>query len=235
MSMNRTCYPLLLAPDAGSISVDCSIANGHRYKKGLSETIAYSHLIGEGLDMLRDDVSVTIDGTRYEPDLVFLNESRNIRIDIEVDEPYSAKGMPTHFCDERGVSKDEQRNRRFCTHGWYVLRFTEEQLFRFPASCASIIANLLYSLGEIKTVPERLRKAPALEPVPQWTREEARQMSEKGYRNGYIGFSPGEYDLLRDRGAIASIGFSMLSDVLRNPKAMKAVLTSGNIRNLIKH
>lgn len=235
MMMQRNCYPLLLHPAAGSETLSHSISTGHRYKKGLSETIAYSHLIGSGMDMLRDDVCVSIDGVRYEPDLVYINESRGIYIDIEMDEPYSAKGIPTHFCNENGVSKDERRNMRFCSHGWHVLRFSEEQLFRIPDSCARMIAELLVSLGEMDVVPERLKQAPSLEHVTQWTEAEALQMHAENYRDSYIGFTPGKHSLLKDSAAILEIGRSMLLDVLRNPKAANAVLTRGNFRNLFKH
>ncbi|MCQ2136770.1 MAG: endonuclease domain-containing protein, partial [Bacteroidales bacterium] len=174
--MERICYPMSLAPGGDVRPESQYISVGHSYKKGLSETIAYSHLIGAGMDMLRDDVSVTIDGTRYEPDLVYMNESRGIYIDIEVDEPYSAKGKPTHYCREDGVPKDERRNMSFQAHGWHVLRFTEEQLFRFPEGCARMIAQLLVSLGEMDAIPQGLLHSSELEPVPQWTYEESRQM-----------------------------------------------------------
>lgn len=232
--MNRISYPLLIAPSAGIPSGRHFISTGHRYKKGLSETIAYSHLIGAGMDMLRDDVCVTIDGVRYEPDLVYINDSRGVYIDIEVDEPYSAKGRATHFCGENGVPRDERRNIRFSSQGWHVLRFTEEQLFRFPDSCSRIIAELLVGLGEMDVIPERLMQAPYLEPVLQWTEAEALQMHAEDYRRGYIGFTPGNHNLLNDHRAILAIGRSMLVDILRNPRASKAVLTRGNIKNLLK-
>lgn len=233
--MNRLSYPIYVSPEIDSLSEGQSISTGHRYKKGLSETIAYSHLIGAGMDMLRDDVCVTIDGVRYEPDLVYMNESRGIYLDIEVDEPYSAKGKPTHFCSESGIPKDGKRNRAFCSHGWHVIRFTEEQLFRYPKGCARLIAELLVSLDEMDAVPERLIPTPSLESVLQWTEEEALQMFATDYRRNYIGFTPGKHNLLKDRGAIVAIGASMLADVLQNPKAMKAVLTYGNMVNLLKH
>lgn len=233
--MNRLSYPIYVSPEIDSLSEGQFISTGHRYKKGLSETIAYSHLIGAGMDMLRDDVCVTIDGVRYEPDLVYMDESRGIYLDIEVDEPYSAKGKPTHFCSESGIPKDEKRNRAFCSHGWYVIRFTEEQLFRYPESCARLIAEILVRLGEMDTVPERLSQAPDLDPVPQWSEEEAKRMCVRDYRKTYIGFTPGKHDLLKDCSAIMAIGESMLADVLQNPNAVKAVLTYGNIANLFKY
>jgi hypothetical protein len=42
-------------------------------------------------------VPVRIDKHNYEPDMVYLNEEKGVCIDIEVDEPYSASGRPTHY------------------------------------------------------------------------------------------------------------------------------------------
>lgn len=95
-----------------------------------------------------------------------------------------------------------------------------------------MIAQLLVRLGEMDAIPQGLLHSAELEPVPQWTYEESRQMCASRFRNSYIGFTPGNHYLLKDHDAIMSIGKSMLTDVLRNPKELKAVLTPGNIKNL---
>lgn len=61
----------------------------------------------------------------YFPDISFVDQEKNIYIDIEVDEPYSKSGIPTHFSENKN---DSQRDMYFNENGWNVLRFSENQV-----------------------------------------------------------------------------------------------------------
>jgi len=61
----------------------------------------------------------------YYPDIAFIDVEKDILIDIEIDEPYSRSKIPTHFI---GDLNDIQRNKFFTANGWYVIRFSENQV-----------------------------------------------------------------------------------------------------------
>jgi very-short-patch-repair endonuclease len=61
----------------------------------------------------------------YFPDISYIDEEKNILIDIEIDEPYTRSGIPTHFLDN---TNDIQRNTFFTDNGWHVIRFSENQV-----------------------------------------------------------------------------------------------------------
>lgn len=70
-------------------------------KTGASELAVFSHVFGLDLEKIREDVSVTIGGHRYEPDLAYIDKENGVYVDIEIDEPYSSFHRPTHFITER--------------------------------------------------------------------------------------------------------------------------------------
>ena len=75
----------------------------------------------------------------YTPDFAYIDRVLNLYIDIEIDEPYVYKtGEPTHFKESW---KDNQRNGFFLGRGWVVIRFSEEQVVRWPKSCCKQVAE----------------------------------------------------------------------------------------------
>lgn len=61
----------------------------------------------------------------YYPDISFIDYSNNIFIDIEIDEPYSKSGKPTHYAYN---IEDTQRDTFFIKNGWNLIRFSENQV-----------------------------------------------------------------------------------------------------------
>jgi len=54
----------------------------------------------------------------YTPDFAYIDQGLNLRIDIEIDEPYVYHtGKPTHYVES---SKDSKRNNFFINKGWVV-------------------------------------------------------------------------------------------------------------------
>jgi hypothetical protein len=118
--------------------------------------------------------------TMYYPDFVYHDARINLFIDIEIDEPYiSYTGEPIHYVD----SRDELRNWRFCDEGWVVIRFAEEQIFRYPELCCDLIQHVADS---ISTSRETNLSKYSLPKVSQWTRDEAHKMAFLRYRHTYI-------------------------------------------------
>jgi hypothetical protein len=187
-------YPIILLPSEKT-TLRFSISAAKKNKKtGASELVAFSYVLDLGLECIREDISVVIEGYRYEPDLVYINKEKNIFVDIEIDEPYSGGHHPTHYITSKGVHKDARRNELFCKAGWYVVRFTERQMFCETKACMRVLFNLLLSEQAIETIPERLQNAEALKSEPCWTAEESKQKSHSIYRKTYLGYNPVQMD-----------------------------------------
>lgn len=119
----------------------------------------------------------------YRADFAYIDPEVPLYIDIEIDEPYGYKtGEPIHFL---GRDKDEIRNNFFLSKGWVVIRFAEEQVCLHPKSCCKAIAQVV-SVITGEPVPPQLIQVPDLQPILQWTLEEALQMAESNYRNRYL-------------------------------------------------
>lgn len=109
----------------------------------------------------------------------------NLRIDIELDEPYDLHDfVPRHYLEDRS---DSQRDNLMLQAGWVVVRFAEKQAATEPLNCAAFVIDLINSL--VKAVSIEIPRGARLRPVPvrKWTRIAAEQLAGKGYREGYIG------------------------------------------------
>lgn len=186
-------YPIILSPHTTPVLTDRPFSistHGKNKKVGASELVAFSKVVRLGLDCIREDISVVIGGHRYEPDLVYINKEKGIYIDIEIDEPYSGGHHPTHYITDNGQHKDTQRNETFCNAGWYVVRFTERQMFCQTKDCMRLLFGLLVELGAEEDIPISLQKAthPSASQCP--TANEAIKLSHQGYRKTYLGYNP---------------------------------------------
>ena len=119
----------------------------------------------------------------YTPDFAYINQLLSLYIDIEIDEPYVYKtGEPTHFVESR---KDAQRNDFFLGRGWVVIRFSEEQVVRWPKSCCKQVAEVIAQTLGNNALLNQFTNVPDLQSIRQWTEESARQMAVSGYRDKY--------------------------------------------------
>lgn len=184
-------YPIIQKANSPAEATMFSISTGCKNKKtGASELVAFSHVFGLGLDCIREDVSVTINGHRYEPDLAYIDAANGVYVDIEIDEPYSGRHHPTHYISENGEHKDQRRNDIFRNAGWYVVRFTEQQMFCQTKSCMKSVFELLFQLRAIDSIPSKLKDAPPLNMESCWTAEESKKRSYQNYRKSYLGYDP---------------------------------------------
>ncbi len=79
-------------------------------------------------------------GMKYYPDIAYVDSEKDIMIDIEIDEPYSHSGIPTHYFN---VPEDKRRDEFFISHGWHVIRFSELQIIKYPNKCIDIVITLI--------------------------------------------------------------------------------------------
>lgn len=115
----------------------------------------------------------------YYPDIVLCVDDYNY-IDIEIDEPYELfENKEIHYIG----CGDEDRNDYFTSKGWFVLRFSEQNIIDNVQECVQLIEDLIAFLEECKS--ENLKNFIEIQRDichPQWTIEEARLMRIKKIR-----------------------------------------------------
>ena len=128
---------------------------------------------------------VLANGVRpYEPDIAIVCDSeKNIRIDIEIDEPYSGlTHEPIHFIG----CGDEFRDINLANAGWIVIRFAEKQILQEPLSCVSFIYKIINELDDTIKIPEELKSLHIPTNICRWTELEAKLMALKNEREKYL-------------------------------------------------
>jgi len=120
----------------------------------------------------------------YCLDFAYIEES-GLSIDIEIDEPYTERDrqlIPIHFSGKR---EDNNRNNRLTSMGWIVIRFTEEQVARYPNECCKVIAKEIYELTGNRSFLDLTNHFGELPPIEQWSEAEAVEMARNSYRDRY--------------------------------------------------
>lgn len=125
----------------------------------------------------------------FEPDFTLIDEKNgiNIFLDIEIDEPYEglndiSKRKATHF-----QYSDTNRNNAFKNRGWIIIRFAEIQVHQAPNSCCRFLADVIRTIHPQFTIPAALNSVKQIQPIKQWTKEEAEIWSNEKYREKYLG------------------------------------------------
>lgn len=121
----------------------------------------------------------------YEPDIaiVYTKNGLNVRIDIEIDEPYAAiTNTPTHYIG----CGDEKRDTNLNSLGWIVIRFSEKQIYQQPNSCIKLVFEIVKGIDSTIKVPSIIAEAPALNSEKQWTIIESQNMANKKDRQNYL-------------------------------------------------
>ena len=118
----------------------------------------------------------------YEPDIAIISRNRpSIRIDVEVDEPYSGYTRePIHYIG----CGDDFRDMNLNNLGWIVVRFTEHQVHDYSRRCVEFIAAILAHLDKSFKMPENIDFSGLLE--DRWTDIEAKVMACEKYREAYL-------------------------------------------------
>ncbi|WP_375434450.1 hypothetical protein [uncultured Hymenobacter sp.] len=153
------------------------------FRKGKSEAMFYKYLVecfGSNIQINKKlDV---LDGYKYNisyyPDFVYQDKT-GLYIDIEIDEPYDEKnGKPMHC-----VGKDDDRNNFFIDNRWAVIRFTEEQVLRWPELCCKEIALVIHEINGISYTVKDF--AATLPKQKKWMEYEAKAVANRMYEQEY--------------------------------------------------
>lgn len=121
----------------------------------------------------------TIEPHYYYPDIAII--INGLYIDVEIDEPYSMDSRSPVHC----IGSDDYRNSYMSSQGWEVIRFSEEQIVKYPDNCLSTIINTISHILE-----GRCGK-PITEHNEDWIKScwneiSARIMANNNYRESYL-------------------------------------------------
>ena len=123
------------------------------------------------------------DAEPYIPDYIFQDEGSNMHIDIEIDEPYMLNSHePIHYLED-GTHSDETRDAFFQSMGWFVIRFSEEQVVKYPEACCQVIADLIF---EIIGQDFRKDQISSLKEKDCWDYKIALDLAHLRYRENYL-------------------------------------------------
>lgn len=157
------------------------------YKKGVSHNYFKAYLIEHFKDSIFESVSIQVKNypTYYEnesniyiTDFAYIDKYINLKIDIEIDEPYTfEKKQAIHL-------NDQKRNDFFLQNNWIVIRFAEEQVINHPELCCEFIAKVIncfyYDHLSLIKFDSKLPK------VPKWNSESVKKLIDADYRNSYL-------------------------------------------------
>lgn len=174
-------YAFYRAPNRGTI-----VFPYRRYKiehrgymeRNLEEKLRASFLSVANYQILGDVSLFVVEGKHpYEPDISIIerNDKYGIRIDIEVDEPYSGVSKkPIHYIG----CGDDYRDMNLTHHGWIVIRFSEKQIATEIEQCVNYVKYVI-SLIDSDVRPDSY-DFPT--PDKRWTESESKVMSVMNYR-----------------------------------------------------
>ncbi len=181
-----TDYPIIKIPKKGCIVKSYRIGTSYRrgYKEQDFESMLKKYF--SNIFEIRGDIRInTGDYSRpYEPDIALIDNKsgKNIRIDIEIDEPYSGITRQPIHC----ISEDEQRNIYFKKRGWIVIRLSELQVHKHEKECLKFIAKFIQALGLNYKMHHLLENTPDLIEENQWDALQAQKWEQKKYREKYL-------------------------------------------------
>ena len=180
-------YPILRLPKFGCVIR--SHRNGSTKRRGFKDADlqrAIEICFSDAFTILGDARLNTGKNTRpFEPDIAMISNglTKNIRIDIEIDEPYAGISRQATHCK----GDDFHRDTYFVDRGWIVIRFSEYQVHTQEKFCLLFIAKLIKSIDPVFVVPEKLLTYESIIVEPAWDIVQAQKWEKQKYREKYLG------------------------------------------------
>ncbi len=180
-------YPIIRAPKKGCIVWP------HRRKqiarRGYTEETFEKYLtkyLSHVVSVFGDVNLLTQNGSLpYEPDIavVDLNSGCNLRIDIEIDEPYAGfSNKPTHYVG----CGDEYRDANLNRLGWIVIRFSEYQIHTQPYNCVGFICRIISCVIKDANINQKILQLPDPQKEHVWEQIAAQKWANDKYRQKYL-------------------------------------------------
>jgi len=196
LSDNRVCYdrafvqklnvyPICIIPKKGTI------VRSHRFDRFMPSNAVFStfkYEVGRLLSedyLVSGDVRINTGGVNrpFDLDLALIHRKDDrIRINIQVDEPYSLFSREARHC----VGEDSLRDAYFLDRGWAVLRFSEIQIHQNEQACLNFICEFLNKIDDnFDLAPSFLNDSPIIE-EPMWDLVQAQKWEKVSYRESYL-------------------------------------------------
>lgn len=178
-------YPIVRVPKLGTIIRSYQI--GRAQKRGFKEEVFQKSLekyFGTEFTILGNARINTGNQTRpYEPDIAMIDTTNsNLRIDIEIDEPYAGiTRQPTH-CENEDIIRDLY----FTDRGWLVIRFSEYQVHTQELECLRFIADVIKLVNPKYLIPESLKNTLKIKDEKFWDILQAQKWEKVKYREKYL-------------------------------------------------
>ncbi|MCG8734681.1 hypothetical protein [Tenacibaculum finnmarkense] len=185
ISDNEDSYPILKTP-----SKNC-IVRTHRYgatkRKGFKDQSfekSISTFFSNKYEVSGNVRLNTGKSTRpFEPDIAIIcTTNKNIRIDIEIDEPYAGITRQSIHCKGEDVNRDNY----FRDRGWIVIRFSEYQVHTKEIECLNFIALVISSIDNSFQIPNNLQAVSKIQNEVLWDIVQAQKWEKENYRENYL-------------------------------------------------
>ena len=178
-------YPVFRFPEKGTVVRSYRLGNTKR--RGFKEE-SFQNSIERyfGMDFLvlgNVRLNTGKETRPFEPDIAIIDKSNsNLRIDIEIDEPYAGiTRQPTH-CKGEDVNRDIY----FIDRGWIVIRFSEYQVHMQEKDCLQYVAEIIKSAIPSYEIPNQLRNQTSLQNEKLWDVVQAQKWEKANYREQYL-------------------------------------------------
>jgi hypothetical protein len=179
-------YPVSKFPKKGTVVRSYRLGNTKR--RGFKEESfqkSIEQYFGKDFTVIGNARLNTGKETRpFEPDIAIIDNSNitNLRIDIEIDEPYAGiSRQPTH-CKGEDISRDNY----FIDRGWVVIRFTEYQVHLQENDCLRFIAEKIKLAIPKYNIADQIVGQNTLQAQNFWDNLQAQKWEKEKYREQYL-------------------------------------------------
>ena len=173
----KTEYPLISFPEQGTITYPF---RRHPLVKPGTLELQFAHeltaKLPAGVECIMNACIITTDKQPpYYPDLALVVADKpEVRIDVEIDEPYvAATREPIHYVSCGDMFRDHLLNR----HGWTVVRLAAQQIEQETSICVDFLVELVTTMmDDIEPADQHVYTSVPF-PVARWSRNEALKMA----------------------------------------------------------
>lgn len=148
-------------------------------KKGVTENYFYKFLENYFGKLVTNSFDMRI---KFYPDFILIDELNKIKIAIEIDEPYSFElRKPIHL-----KNSHDYKHSVYGNNGWFVIRFAEEQIVRYPEKCCEEIVNLRNKIIIKVNLSELSKTKHSAIIKEEWDESEAKFYEKNKLREKYL-------------------------------------------------
>ena len=180
-------YPMILKPSGKYDSENISHSRSNIF--GYTHHFFINLLKNRDIPVvITDQISISTIGKThpFEPEIAIIDAEKGLFIDLEIDVPYHEYYRFPMNCYSKNVvtgnifNYNKNRDDFFRRNGWFVIRFSEKQIFEQPDNCISFIKNFLSELNNNSYDKLYIEKEKC------WSLSEAAMMEKEYVRENYL-------------------------------------------------